>query len=429
MTKRWDEIDRYVVISSDAHAGADLWDYKPYLDKKWQDDFDAWANSYVSPYDDLIHATANRNWDDSLRIPEMDADGVCGEVLIPNTIPPFFPNTSLLVFLPKTREDFEYRWAGIQAHNRWIVDFVAQQPLRRKGTLQIYPHDVDLALEEIRWAKETGAFCGVLLCQVPPGHVVEPLFHTRYEPMWALCEELDMPILFHNSVPADMPMDQPASNALTVLKGGIWNQSSLIDILIAGVFERYPNLKLIPTESGLDWPMQTALKLDPRVRAMQPQSGNRSFEMFGGGSVNDLSLLPSEYVRRNVYYGLSAQGASPTSMAMRYDVGVDHIMWGSDYPHEEGTTPQTTLSLRWMFQDIPEQEIRMMLAGNAGNIYGFDLDALIPLAEKIGPKVSEVATPVTADDFKEPVNQFVQRPFPGGSLLTRIREADSGFAG
>lgn len=93
MATSWDTLDRYVVISTDTHAGADLYDYKPYLPASLHEEFDAWAKAYASPFDDLIVATANRNWDHELRIAEMDADGVAAEVLLPNTVPPFFPTT------------------------------------------------------------------------------------------------------------------------------------------------------------------------------------------------------------------------------------------------------------------------------------------------------------------------------------------------
>lgn len=75
MATTWDTLDRYVVISTDTHAGADLYDYKPYLPAGLHEEFDAWAKAYASPFDDLIVATANRNWDHELRIAEMDADG------------------------------------------------------------------------------------------------------------------------------------------------------------------------------------------------------------------------------------------------------------------------------------------------------------------------------------------------------------------
>jgi hypothetical protein len=75
MAATWDAIDRYVVISADTHAGADLYDYKPYLPACLHDEFDAWAKTYVSPFDEQTIAAASRNWDHALRIAEMDAAG------------------------------------------------------------------------------------------------------------------------------------------------------------------------------------------------------------------------------------------------------------------------------------------------------------------------------------------------------------------
>ncbi len=75
MAASWDTIDRYVVISTDTHAGADIGDYKPYLPARLHDEFDAWAKTYVSPFDEQTIAAASRNWDHALRIAEMDAAG------------------------------------------------------------------------------------------------------------------------------------------------------------------------------------------------------------------------------------------------------------------------------------------------------------------------------------------------------------------
>ena len=81
---------------------------------------------------------------------------------------------------------------------------------------------------------------------------------------------------------------------------------------------------------------------------------------------------------------------------MRHQVGVDRIMWGTDYPHLEGTQPFTVEALRATFADVPEDEVRAIVGTNAAAVYDFDLDALSPLVDKIGPTVEEVATPLEA---------------------------------
>ena len=133
---------RYAVVSSDGHAGADLYDYKDYLASSWHDDFDAWAPTYVNPYADLQAPTAYRSWDSSRRLEETEADGITAEVLFPNTVPPFF-ESSQLTALPPTPADYDRRWAGVQAHNRWLVDFCKETPGRRAGVFQVFANDID----------------------------------------------------------------------------------------------------------------------------------------------------------------------------------------------------------------------------------------------------------------------------------------------
>lgn len=148
--------DRYTVISADCHAGADLLDYRPYLAKEHHEAFDAWAATYVNPYEDLLADTADKNWNSARRLAELEEDGIVAEVVFPNTIPPFFPSAALMAPAP-TAEEFERRWAGLRAHNRWLADFCAAAPGRRAGVFQILLNDVEEAVKEIRWA--SGAAC------------------------------------------------------------------------------------------------------------------------------------------------------------------------------------------------------------------------------------------------------------------------------
>ena len=81
----------YVVISADCHGGGNIRHYRPYLEAQHHDAFDAWADGFENPYDDVKGPDADRNWDSARRLAEMEADGVVAEVIFPNTIPPFFP--------------------------------------------------------------------------------------------------------------------------------------------------------------------------------------------------------------------------------------------------------------------------------------------------------------------------------------------------
>ena len=93
---------------------------------------------------------------------------------------------------------------------------------------------------------------------------------------------------------------------------------------------------------------------------------------------------------------MGASFLRPVECAGRHRIGMDRIMWGADYPHYEGTSPYTLEALRHTFPDVDPSEVAAMSGTNAAGVYGFDLDALAPLAAKIGPTVAEVATPLEA---------------------------------
>ena len=75
-------------------------------------------------------------------------------------------------------------------------------------------------------------------------------------------------------------------------------------------------------------------------------------------------------------------------------MGADRFMWGSDYPHDEGTYPYSREGLRFAYARVPSDEVAAMLGGNAARVYGFDLDLLDPIAAKVGPTVTEIAEPL-----------------------------------
>jgi len=105
-----------------------------------------------------------------------------------------------------------------------------------------------------------------------------------------------------------------------------------------------------------------------------------------------LPRLPSEYFARNCWVGASFPG--PAEVAVLPTIGLDRFMWGSDYPHKEGTYPYTRESLRRSFYDMPEADLRKVFAGNLATVYDFDLEQLAPLAADSGPTPAEISVPL-----------------------------------
>ena len=402
---------RYTLISSDAHAGADIEGYKPYLASEFHDEFDAWAATFdtvwkeldagvVNPDDPNLHVGACSflspyNWDSAKRLEHQNAEGVAAEVLFPNTVPPFYPSGVVSAPGPSTAEEYRYRWAGVQAHNRWLVDFCAEAPGRRGGLAQVFLGDIDEAIAEARWAKDAG-LVGVLIPSDHSQQLVD-LYERRLDPFWAACAEIEMPVHRHTvSVnPPETPETGPAAPAIGVHDSLIFFSRGIGHLVLGGVFERFPELKFVFTETTCG------------ILAMQLQVLEGEFVIGGqmGSSVypffhrviESATMSPMECFHRNCYIGASL--LTSMDLGLRDQLGVDRIMWGSDYPHHEGTYPHTTLGLRLNFADVPEDEVRAMTSLNAAELYGFDLDYLQTIADEIGPTVEEVATPVAPEEL------------------------------
>jgi len=395
MTDRLGPDDRYTVISADAHAGADIGDYRPYLPATWHDEFDAWAATYVNPFADLLAPTAYRSWDSERRLAENDADGITAEVLFPNTVPPFFEEGSL-VALPPTEAEYDRRWAGIQAHNRWLADFCARVPGRRAGVAQIFANRIEAAVAEVQWAATAFTpFGGILLPSLPPGSGLPPLWDPAYEPLWDLCEDLGVVVNIHGGGGIPDYGDAEVARAIMLIELPWFSHRSVWHLIFGGVLERHPGLRVVLTEQGLAWLPRGLETLDWFYGRMT--LGDAAEANFFGAAAKGMSLTPTEYFQRNVSVGASFLRASES--ALRYEVGVERIMWGADYPHSEGSYPFSREALRAAFGNCDPVETRQMVEVNAAELYGFDLAALRPIGAEIGPTVAEVATPLAVEQY------------------------------
>ena len=190
--------DHYTIISADTHAGGSHAQYREYLDPQYLDDFDAWRNRYKNPFKDLRDDRRLRNWDNDMRSRQQLEDGVVGEVIFPNTVPPFFPSFVLAAPPPKP-EEYAHRLAGIRAHNRWLVDFCAAFPSQRAGIGQIFINNLEDALADAKWIADHGLRGGLLLPNNPPDAtwIEHQIYDPYWEPLWDFCEEADLPVNIH----------------------------------------------------------------------------------------------------------------------------------------------------------------------------------------------------------------------------------------
>ncbi len=283
--------DHYTIISADCHGGGSTAEYRDYLEAKYHDAYDEWRGAYKNPYRDLQGDSRTRNWDDARRWADLEADGQVAEVFFPNTIPPFFP-TGVVIARPPTNAEYELRWAGIRAHNRWLADFCAQAPDRRAGIAQICLNNVDDAVAEVHWAREHGLRGGVLVPNLPPDQYdIPPVYDPGYDPIWAACQELDMPVNSHSGTGLPDHGKYPFAQVLWVIETPYFAHRPLWFMIMGGIFERFPGLKFVMTESGAGWVPETIRQLDGLHMAM---SMGRTGEV-GFDPASALPMKPSEY--------------------------------------------------------------------------------------------------------------------------------------
>ena len=226
----------------------------------------------------------------------------------------------------------------------------------------------------------------------------QALNHPHYDPLWEVCQDLDIPVSSHGGTGSPEYARTPSSALMQISEVPFYSLRPLQSLLLGGVFERFPRLKFVVTEAGTAWVPSILQRLDHLLASVR-KNGRMGELRFAEDTI--LPLSASEYFDRNVWIGSSQPGPADAAVAM--ERGTDHFMWGSDYPHDEGTAPYTREHLRQLFHDTPTDKLRAFLGGNAAKLYGFDLAKLAPLAEKHGPTVEELKVPL--DQLPEHPNE------------------------
>ena len=390
-------MDRYLVVSSDCHAGLRPEEYRGYLDPQYRDAFDVALPIQLEEVEKaakkFLVADINREWrkgreyllsgawDHGARIKVLDGDGIAAEVIYPDGItehnmPPFGAGLSLPTDPPIVPE---LQWAGARAHNRWLAEFCQMAPERRAG-VALCPMlwDVDEAVKEIHWAVENG-LKGILI--PTRWGSLDAYHHPKYDPVWAACQDTGIIVNLHSgAAPMEDYGEEQGMMGIYISEVAWFSYRPLTFMLWGGVFERFPQLKLMITEGTSVWVPEYLELLDFRY-ADTPYSAKL------GDYTSHLSMKPSEYFSRNVMVGASCMPRRESEM--RHDIGIENIAWGSDYPHPEGSWPETRSQMRDTFLDLPEDEVTRMIGGNLAEFYGFDTEKLLPLAAQIGPAKSE----------------------------------------
>ena len=252
----------YVLITADTHAGGSHAQYRECLEAKYQPIFDEWRGGYKNPSQEHYGNKKLKNWDLDIRTADQNSQGVVGEVVFPNTVPPFF-RKSIVTAQPPKPEDYELCLAGIRAHNRWLADFCAEDPVRRAGIGLILPNDLDEAVKDIEYIAKAGLRGGVLLPLVPPDCTwLTPLHDPAWDRVLAAIQDHDLVINQHSGQGSPNYGAGPVAEALWISEVTFYCQAGFRHLLMSGAFEKFPRLKYILTESGCAWVPDMLRSLD-----------------------------------------------------------------------------------------------------------------------------------------------------------------------
>jgi predicted TIM-barrel fold metal-dependent hydrolase len=286
------------------------------------------------------------------RIADMDLNGVWASLCFPSLVAGFCG----AVFFRST--DPALGLATMRAWNDWHHEVWAGTYPERIIPLQVpWLADVDTAAAEVR-ANAARGFKAVSVPEFPAQLGLASIFSGAWDPFFAACEETGTVVCLHTGASSWAPLPSPDPpfellptlfpvNALVAAAEWLWS----------GVPLRFPRLAVAMSEGGIGWVPMLLDRVDYVLH--HSASGTES-------TAWPSDLLPSEVLRRNFWF---CSIDDPSMVELRYRIGVDHIMVESDYPHADSTWPDTQAVLAETFAGLPDDELRMVAAGNAARLF------------------------------------------------------------
>jgi predicted TIM-barrel fold metal-dependent hydrolase len=285
-------------------------------------------------------------WDPAERLKDCAEDGVAGEVLF-----------TTLGFRLFWLLDADLQRECFRVYNDWLADFCKSAPDQFKGLALISLYDPKQGAAELERCAKMG-LSGAMVWVTPPED--QPYHLDMYDVFWAKAEELNMPINLHPPTGMERPKYEfgRENRVLRPIIGAQEVQRSMAILIASGVLERFPKLTVVCAEYGIGW---VPFWLD-RINSMQGRGSSRR-----GGFSTPLSLTPVEYFNRQMYVTYIEE---EVGIRYRNDIGIDRVLWSSDYPHSASTWPESSKFIERDFAGA-EAEKLVICRDNVAAIYGF----------------------------------------------------------
>ena len=252
-----------------------------------------------------------------------------------------------------------------QAYNDWIADFANTYPKRLKGMACINVDNVIEACEELERCRKMGLTGAMVPVYPGPDRLYS---HPIHERLWWTAQDLEIPLCLHVgtnrgsggavSLSSEVTNLAPSSRATN----DYWVRFAMCDMIFAGVFDRFPKLKVGSVEHEMGWIPHWLNNMDFTYRERP---------VFTDWWKSKSGLTPSEFWHQNMFVTFTEDDLG---VELRDKIGVDNMLWGNDYPHAESSWPRSMEFLDRILADMDEIERRKVTSGNVAKLFGFDLD-------------------------------------------------------
>jgi len=279
------------------------------------------------------------------RLAIQDEEGIVAEVLYPS-----------LGMVLCNHPDIDYKKACFDAYNRWLSGFCERDKARLLGIPILSMRTPEEAITELEWAMAQG-FRGIML---PGDPVVEDYDHPRYDDFWSLCEQADIPVSFHILTTKDGILERVRGSKLVhqiVTVRGL--QNIIMMMILGGVFDRHPRLKLICVESDAGWVPHFKFRMDHAYE-------RHRFHL----KAETLQQMPSTYFDKNIWVTFQDDYSVKQ---VKDGLNLQRVMWATDFPHSDGTYPHSQHVMHDVTEGMSVSERTDVLFNNAADLYGIDV--------------------------------------------------------
>lgn len=289
------------------------------------------------------------------RLMDIDRDGVFAEVL--------FPTATLHAYrIP----DPVLVSAIFRAYNQWIAELCAAAPRRLKGVALLNVDNVAEAVSELERAARRGLVAAALPVQPAQGSYDQ----AEFAPLWEAAQDLELPLVLHVGSerwhPGVRPLQEQTYGLAPLLQRELEIRACLASLILYGVFERYPRLRIGAAEYEASWIPYFLYRLDDcYTQRFQGLHGRR----FRGAA------LPSDFFRSNVFVSFQQDPHCVRDLSV---IGEDNLLWGSDYPHAESTFPRSREILGGLLAGSDADSRRRITHLNAARLFHIELPGAAP---------------------------------------------------